>query len=180
MNVSLKFVEEEDIESIRQWRNSDLINNVSFSIVHITPEMQRAWFEKISKENSSLNWIIMANENRVGYAAVKDIDISNRRCEFSSLYIGDTNFLNSGIGAVAEYLVIEYMYNNFNLQKIFCQVLETNPKVIQLHKKFGFEVEGILKSHYIKNEKDLSVCILSLFEEVWENKRSNLKKILFR
>jgi UDP-4-amino-4,6-dideoxy-N-acetyl-beta-L-altrosamine N-acetyltransferase len=179
MNVSLKSVDEQDIELIRQWRNSDLINNVSFSNQHISAEMQKAWFEKISKDSNAMHWIIIADNNPVGYASVKNIDIKNSRCEFASLYIGEPAMLGSGIGAIAEYFLIEYVYNNLNVKKIFCEVLETNPKVIRLHKKFGFDVEGILKNHY-KKDRFISVYILALFKENWELKKPILEKILFK
>jgi UDP-4-amino-4,6-dideoxy-N-acetyl-beta-L-altrosamine N-acetyltransferase len=179
MNISLKPVTGQDIELIRKWRNSDLINNVSFSNQYISAEMQQEWFEKISKDNNGRHWIITADNNAVGYASVKNIDIENSRCEFASLYLGEPAMLGSGIGAIAEYFLIDYVYNNLNVRKIFCEVLETNSKVIGLHKKFGFEVEGILKDHY-KKDKFISVYILALFKENWEKKKPILEKILFK
>ncbi len=176
----MKLVDEQDIELIRQWRNSDLINNVSFSTQHITTEMQKAWFEKLSEGNSSVHWIIIANQDPVGYAAIKNIDLTNSRCEFASLYLGEPDVLGSGIGAIAEYLVIDYIYKNFDLRKVYCEVLETNPKVIQLHKRFGFEVEAKLKDHYKKNDVFISVFLLGLYKESWEKNKLFLKNILFK
>src|SRR3954468_9903534 len=118
MNISLKLMEEKEIELIRQWRNSHLINSVSFSVAHITPEMQRAWFEKISQDKNSLHWVLLVNDSPVGYASIKDIDLENRKCEFAALYLGDSDKIGTGIGAMAEYLVIDYVYSNFGLQKI--------------------------------------------------------------
>lgn len=179
MSVSLKLVEEKDIELIRKWRNSELINSVSFSNEQITAEMQKAWFEKISKDINARHWLIMANNNPAGYASIKNIDLENSRCEFASLYLGEPSLLGSGIGAIAEFFLIEYIYNNLTIRKIYCEVMETNPKVIQLHKKFGFEVEGILKDHY-KKDKFTGVYLLALFKETWERKKDLIKKILFK
>lgn len=178
--VSLKKVGRNDIELIRQWRNSDLINNVSFSEKKITEEMQKKWYEKVSEEKNFLHWMIISNGKAVGYAAIRSIDIQNSRCEFASLYLGDEDALGTGVGAIAEFLVIEYVYEHYNLRKIYCEVLETNPKVILLHKKFGFEIEGVLKDHYKKGEAFTGVCLLGLFKENWDKKKLLLQKILFK
>lgn len=180
MAVSLKPVEKDDIELIRNWRNSDLINNVSFSNQYISPEMQLEWFEKMSGNNSFIHWIIMADNKRVGYAAVRDIDAVNGRCEFGSLYLGEPEYLGSGIGAKAEYLVIEYVYNNYKVNEIYCEVLEANHPVIRLHKKFGFGVAEVIKDRYTKNTEFVSVYLLSLKEENWKKNQPVLKKILFK
>jgi UDP-4-amino-4,6-dideoxy-N-acetyl-beta-L-altrosamine N-acetyltransferase len=180
MAISLKPVDKDDIELIRKWRNSDLINNVSFSNQYISAEMQTEWFEKLSGNNSFIHWIIMADDKRVGYAAVRDIDPVNGRCEFASLYLGEPEYLGSGIGAKAEYFVIDYVYNHYKVKEICCEVLETNLPVIKLHKKFGFRVAEVIKDRYTKNNEFIGVYQLSLKEEDWKKNQPALQKILFK
>ena len=180
MTASLKPVDKEDIELIRKWRNSDLINNVSFSNQYISPEMQVEWFEKLSGNDSFVHWIIMADNKRVGYAAVRDIDPVNGRGEFASLYLGEPEYLGSGIGAKAEYFVIDHVYNNYKLKELHCEVLATNLPVIRLHKKFGFRVTELIKDRYTKNNEFVEVCLLSLEEDDWKKSQPALCKILFK
>jgi UDP-4-amino-4,6-dideoxy-N-acetyl-beta-L-altrosamine N-acetyltransferase len=180
MTASLKPVDKEDIELIRNWRNSDLINNVSFSNQYISPEMQVEWHERLSGNNTFIHWIIMADNKRVGYAAVRDIDPVSGRCEFASLYLGEPEYLGSGIGAKAEYFVIDHVYNNYKLKEIRCEVLATNIAVIRLHKKFGFKVTEIIMERYTKNGEFVDVCLLSLTEDDWKKNQPGLHKILFK
>lgn len=176
--VEYKILKKEDIEDVRRWRNSDLINGVSYNRTHITSDMQQKWYKKIENDISQRHWIITYNNENIGYAAIRNIDEKNRKCEFSSLYIGETKYLLSGTGAIAEYLIIDEIFNSFKVDKIFCEVLELNSKVIQLHKRFGFEVEGVLKNHYIIENKGESVHILSLFRDKWNQHKDKLKKLL--
>jgi UDP-4-amino-4,6-dideoxy-N-acetyl-beta-L-altrosamine N-acetyltransferase len=180
MTVSLKPVDKDDIELIREWRNSDLINNVSFSNKYISPEMQAEWFEKLPGNNTFIHWIIMAGNKRVGYAAFRDINPVAGKCEFASLYLGEPEYLGVGAGAKAEYLAIDHIYNNYKVNEIYCEVLETNPGVIRLHKKFGFTVAEIIRDRHKKNNEFIGVYRLSLKEDAWKEKQPVLHKILFK
>lgn len=44
----------------------------------------------------------------------------------------------------------DYVFNTLKLNKLCCEVFEFNRKVIEIHKKFGTEIEGILKQHICK------------------------------
>jgi len=77
--VTLKRITELDIEQIRGWRNSDLIQNVSINRSFITAEAQKMWYDNISEASDQIHWLITANEVGVGYAAIKNIDIQIKR-----------------------------------------------------------------------------------------------------
>jgi RimJ/RimL family protein N-acetyltransferase len=179
MDVKLRKISVTDIEKIRNWRNSDLIKNVSFNRSFISTEMQKKWFENVKLMDSQLHWIITVDGVDAGYAAVKNIDLDNERCEFASLYIGEEQFLLNGIGALSEYKVIDYLYSTYpKINKIYCEVLDFNKKVIQLHKKFGFVIEGELKQHYFINGQFNNVILLALFKNNWNETKVFLSKIL--
>ena len=181
MEIELRKVEFSDIEKIRNWRNSDLIRNVSFDRSIIDHEKQSKWFEAIKDNILQLHWIININGVDAGYAAVKNIDLINKRCEFSSLYIGEQNFLLNGSGAIIEYKILDYIFTKYpEIIKIYCEVLGFNKKVIQLHRRFGFVIEGELKQHCLLDNKFESIVLLSLFRDNWIVCKPILKKILIR
>lgn len=181
MEVKLKIVTVDDIELIRKWRNSDLIRNVSYNRDIISSEMQKKWFDIAKNNKSQIHWLLNINGLDVGYAAVKNIDLINKRCEFASLYIGEEKFHLNGSGALLEYEIIEYIYSNYpEINKIYCEVLGFNKKVIQLHKRFGFVIEGELNQHFYLNDHFESVVLLALFKDKWSINKHILEKILLR
>lgn len=181
MEIELREVKFSDIEKIRAWRNSDLIRNVSYDRSIIDSEKQFKWFETIKDNKSQLHWIINIGGIDAGYAAVKNINLVNGRCEFASLYIGEQNLLLNGSGALIEYKIIDYIFKKYpEIIKIYCEVLGFNKKVIQLHKRFGFVIEGELNQHYWLNDKFESVVLLALFRDKWTVSKPILEKILIR
>ncbi len=181
MKIELRKVGVSDIEKIRNWRNSDLIRDVSYDRSIIDSEKQLKWFEAIKDDKTQLHWIINVEGLDLGYAAVKKIDLINKRCEFADLYIGEPNSLLNGSGALTEFTIIDSIFTNYTLiNKIYCEVLGSNKKVIQLHKRFGFVVEGELNEHYWYGDICESAVLLALFRNNWIINKPNLKKILSR
>ena len=181
MNITIREINENDIEKIRQWRNSDLIQNVSYNRDYISADAQKAWYESIKNIKSQLHWVININGVDAGYCAIKHIDLINKRCEFASLYIGNPDFLLNGAGALAEFKIIDYIYSNYaNIDKIYCEVLESNKKVVRLHERFGFVIEGVLKQHYFINKQYDNVVLLALFKDSWAEKKPFLERLLIK
>lgn len=170
-NINFKIFEHKDLEKVRNWRNSDLIQSVSINKTHITRESQEQWFEGIRNKKDQFHWIIVFKNEHIGYAAIRDVNLLKGECEFSSLYIGEQQYIASGIGAIIEFELLNMIFNKYHdIKNLYCQVLNVNQKVIQLHRKFGFEIENITDNP--------EVTSLRLSRLNWNNKVDRLKKIL--
>lgn len=179
MNVELEPLTDRHLEKVRKWRNSDLINSVSLSHASISSEMQISWFEGIKNNLTELHWIIRVNAEDAGYGAIKKIDLQAGSCEFASLYLGEEKYLNTGAGAVAEFRIINFVFSEYpSIDKIYCEVLGFNTKVIQLHKRFGFIVESGSTEKLVFTDR--SVVSLSLSRLRWEENKTGLQRILIR
>lgn len=179
MRVTLEKVERSHLETIRDWRNSDLIKNVSINRDDISMEQQLKWFEKIQASDSQLHWIIRIDGIDAGYAAIKDIGPNNDHCEFASLYIGDATFLHAGAGALAEFVIIDHIYCNYpKVTTISCEVLSSNKKVLQLHKKFGFVIEEQSKQLCLSGKDCDTLVKLVLLKKRWLDVKIRLEKLI--
>lgn len=177
MSTTIEPITESDIEMIRAWRNSSLISSVSFTSTFISAEQQAKWYSNFKNDNSQFAWIISYKEEKVGFASVKNKDMPKGEFVFSSLYIGVETYINSGIGAIAEFLVLDYMFSKYNMQKAICEVLHTNSKVIQLHKKFGFTAINNLEAAK-DNGNATGYTVLELTKNSWVEKKPILYRIL--
>ena len=72
------------------------------------------------------------------------------------------------------YLVIDskegqqIAFTEFKVNRLHCEVLDSNKNVVQLSKKFGFVQEGVLRDYIQKNNQFHNVVILSLLKKDWE------------
>ena len=72
-NISFRRLTIDDIELVRNWRNSQQINQYMAFRDYITPEMQVAWFHSINNMNN-LYFIIEYKNEKVGVFNGKDIN----------------------------------------------------------------------------------------------------------
>ncbi|MBG9856079.1 GNAT family N-acetyltransferase [Bacillus wiedmannii] len=111
-------------------------------------------FQKIiktdSEEMKNLFLVAEAHNQIVGFSRCEGSNLKrlSHKVEFGVCILRE--FWGYGIGKSLLQQSIQWADEN-EVQKISLQVLETNEKAIQLYKKLGFEVEGILK-----NDKRLS------------------------
>ena len=165
-DISLKLLTSEDLELVRNWRNSPEVSSYMYTESHITENQQIAWFDKINQLENCKYWIIEFDNKKVGLVSITDINSILSSC-YWAFYLGDTSIRGAGIGAKVEYNVLEYVFNQLNLNKLRCEVFVTNDKVIKMHEKFGFRREAYYREHCIKNNQKLDVVGLALLKSDW-------------
>ncbi len=177
MKVTLKKVTDYPLSTqmkILQWRNSKEVSQY-FLINHIDEETHRNWLAEQTQEHpSTLAFFICVDDIPVGCAYFRKIDYINKTAE-PGIFMDPKakgNFL--GLGAVAEYLLSEYAFNNLELEKINIEVLDNNPKALSLDRKLGYVDEGCLRGNIIKDGQRHDVYLLGMFADEWEKRRNKI------
>lgn len=176
MDIQLKKLSLEDIELVRNWRNSKEVASYMYNENHITAEDQLSWFNKISEETTRY-WIITYDGKKLGLASITGIDQTLQSC-YWAFYLGDSGVRGAGIGAKVEFNVLEYVFSRLNLNKLRCEVFVENEKVIKMHEKFGFRREAFYREHCVKGNNKLDVVGLGILKLDWnrlkEFQRNNI------
>ncbi len=172
-DIKLVQVEEKDIETIRQWRNSTEVSSYMYNDSKITKEDQAKWFNKISNDLSSQYWIITYKNKKLGLASLTNIDKTLSSC-YWAFYLGDTSVRGAGIGAKVEYSVLKYVFENLKLHKLRCEVFIFNDKVIKMHEKFGFRREAYYREHCYKNGSHIDVVGLAMLNSEWNTVKEKI------
>jgi UDP-4-amino-4,6-dideoxy-N-acetyl-beta-L-altrosamine N-acetyltransferase len=172
-SIQLIQLNETHLEKMVIWRSSKRINDVSSTDVTLNIEGQINWFRKIIVDETKVYFAIYLNDIHVGIAYIFDINHSYQSCSFG-IYIGDEKYLISGVGYISEIKLINYVFEVLKINRLHCEVLSGNKNVIKLHKKIGFEEEGLLRQFIKKNEFYFDVHVLSILKSEW-----NLHKIKY-
>ena len=136
--ITLKRLVIEDIELIRQMRNSEDINRFMNYRDYITPEMQLDWFKRIDNINN-FYFIIEYQGDKIGLVNDKDIDWKNKTSE-GGLFIWDKRYRNSFIPLFVSVCVIEMSFYVLNWEKSIIKVLKSNKQAIDYNKRLGFVI----------------------------------------
>ncbi|OJU11269.1 MAG: UDP-4-amino-4,6-dideoxy-N-acetyl-beta-L-altrosamine N-acetyltransferase [Caulobacterales bacterium 68-7] len=132
----------------------------------IAPDEHARWFAAAVIDPTRRYWIIEADGQGVGLANLYDIDTADRRATWA-YYIADPSQRGRGVGAMAEFQVIEQAFGALGLARLACEVLETNPAVIKLHKRFGFVETTRLVGRATKDGQPVDAIGLELTADAW-------------
>lgn len=170
--VKLRSVCESDLSMILTWRNAENVRNNMYTNHMITAEEHLKWFKKIVKDESYKLLILEIDSEPKGVVNFSKIDKHNNHA-YWGFYSGVTE--ERGIGSKMEVIALMYAFEVLGLNKLNCEVLSFNERVISFHKKFNFHEEGKLKEHYCRNGVYYDIHQLAFFCSDWTERGKQLK-----
>lgn len=125
------------------------------------------WYSDYFNENTPKNgqcfWII-ANNKRIGEINYNKIEIKGRKVEID-IFIASTKDQGSGYGSNAIKTLIKYLFETFDLNKIWVEIRAFNIRAIAVFKKVGFKQEGILREEDYFDDKFIDCVRLGLLKK---------------
>lgn len=177
MDIKLTLLTENDLELVRNWRNSNEVAKYMYTEDKISRDQQKKWFASIQNRKDCKYWIIEYDGKKLGVASLTDINPTLSSC-YWAFYLGDSSIRGVGIGSKVEYNVLNYVFDELKLNKLRCEVFVENDKVIKLHEKFGFRREAYYREHCIKGDQKLDVVGLAILNSEWNQlKNKHYKRI---
>jgi UDP-4-amino-4,6-dideoxy-N-acetyl-beta-L-altrosamine N-acetyltransferase len=174
---NLRELEEADLDLLLEWRNSDVIRQNMFTDQLITREEHWAWFASLKGRSDRRHMVFVYEASLVGVVNITGIDEMNNRCCWG-FYIGDTQ-APRGMGTAMGYCGLEYIFTTLGIRKLCSEAFRFNTASIAYHKKLGFQEEGCLRKHYLKNGDYEDVICFSLFRDEWEKGKAGIWRLCF-
>lgn len=162
-DITLRPLEERDIESLRIWRNNP--ENIAFltNIGEISPEQQKRWFDGYLQDETEAIFAIVDNKIAKGIVgSVSLYGIKNGTAEVGKILIGDSRAHGRGIGRKALVMAMLNGFKNLNLEKILGAVSPDNIQAYTNDMKVGFQITG---EHTLENgilEKEIEINLNQL------------------
>lgn len=135
MGVRQTRLTRDDIEQVRQWRNSREIASYMFFQGHITPEMQAAWFESI--DNDENVYFMVHHEGRaVGLNLIKEIDWE-RRSGQGGIFLVPEDLRNSLFVYRVALPALDWIYASLGLKTVTAVIRSDNTRAIRYNRSLG-------------------------------------------
>lgn len=117
--VSLRQLEERDLQLIVQWRNHPRTLHSFFSPFLIHPAGQYKWFEGLQNDPTRKIFIIETLDGRAaGMVGLDNIDWQNRQAESGFLLV-DPDHPDDAWVYEAVFLAMDYAFNKLNMHRIY-------------------------------------------------------------
>ncbi len=93
-------------------------------------------------------------------------DIYRKNAEIG-YYLGE-DYSSKGIMTNVVKKIAKYIFENFNIIRIYAEPFAENVASRRVLEKAGFKCEAVLKNYIIKNNKVQDGCIYSILKEEYE------------
>jgi UDP-4-amino-4,6-dideoxy-N-acetyl-beta-L-altrosamine N-acetyltransferase len=168
--ATLRPVTEADSPTLLAWRNSPDVRAFMYTDHVIAADEHARWFARAIVDPTRRYWIIESDGAGVGLANLYDIGAPAGSATWA-FYLADPAVRGKGVGAMTEFRVIEQAFGPLGLNRLWCEVLETNAPVIKLHKRFGFIEEARLVARAVKDGSPIDAIGMALTATHWEQVR---------
>lgn len=135
--VTLRQLTEDKLELVRRWRNDPKIQQYMSYREHITPEMQRAWFQRINNEHN-FYFIIVYQDREIGLINIRDVDYENK-CGEPGIFVWDDEYLDSDVPMRASLCLGSLIWDQLELDYLTIHVLRSNKRAIDYNLLLGFK-----------------------------------------
>ena len=148
--ITFERLKAEDIEMVRQWRNSDAVRlNMNYREI-ITPEMQHEWFNSIN--NANFHYVVIQYQGvKIGLLNDKNIDWETLSSE-TGIFIGRPEFYHTFVPYLVSVAGIETFFYFIGWKKQYAHILRSNTNAVKYNLQLGYRLcdgqEGIEHQRY--------------------------------
>ena len=162
----IRDIEVNDIGSIVKYADNikisiNLRNTFPFPY---TIEDAETWFADINDYNPKRSFAIANDKELIGAIGIEPCrDVNRYACELG--YWLAEPFWGKGISTSVVKIFIKYVFEYYDLIKIFAYVFSSNPASGRVLEKAGFKLEGNLRNQIVKNGNVLDQLVYGILKE---------------
>ena len=158
-NIKLRPLEQNDIESLRIWRNAPENTKYLSKIPFITKEMQEEWFRKYLNSDNEICLAIDEEKDLhrfVGNLSLHDFEEDSYF--LGHVLIGDKKAHGKEIVVNASIAATKIAFEQLDMNIVKLYVFPENIAAYKVYKKAGFQVVDIHKNAAGREEYTMTLC----------------------
>lgn len=173
----LRGILDHELPMMLDWRNAPNVRANMYTRHEISLDEHLTWWEKVRARGDQRYLMYEIAGIPSGIVAFNGIDMVNRGSAWAFYAAPEAAV---GTGSRMEFLALDHAFGELDLHKLSCEVLAFNSAVIKLHKKFGFQVEGVFREHHRLSDAFEDIYRLAILRREWDEARPNLLQTLMR
>lgn len=164
-NIYIRLMEKRDIKNKVKWINDTEVRRTLF-FQEISEIATEQWLAKVTLDNTRNDFIIceIEDDNPIGFASVVNIDLRNSKAE-TYLCLGEKEVWGKGYGKEVKKILLNYVFVELGLNRIYSFNWAENKRMIEINKKLGFKLEGILRKDTFANGEFKDRVMFSMLKE---------------
>lgn len=180
MSVTLRAIQEDDLENIMRWRMDEEITRFMNTNPKLTLEGQKKWLASLRNNPDVRYWVIEVDKNPAGVINLTGLENPEGNLGWA-YYMGEKRLRSIQTALALEMSMYDYVFDVLHKKAVYGDIFTLNQGVIQLHKLCGCEIVEEKKNHVCKEGVYYDVTFMRMTAERWNDIRYSKKyeKILF-
>lgn len=160
----------EDVEIYTKWMNDlNVVKYIRQNTNIISLIGEKEYLENASKEKYNFAMVLKENDELIGNISLAHINEVNRTAELG-IFIGEEKNMSKGYGTEAIKLLLDYGFNQLNLNNIMLKLLSFNSRAYKCYEKAGFRKFGIWKQSIYFNGKYYDEIFMNVLKKDFNKK----------
>lgn len=161
--IYLRKLDEKDAtQKYCDWLNDPEVNKYLETKRATIEELRRYIKEKNKNPNCLfLGIFFKEDEKHIGNIKLEPIDFKNKKVTLGML-IGDKEYWGKGLGTEAAKLLVDWAFDNLELEEVNLGVISENKAAIRIYEKAGFRIDKIEKRAVKHGDKDYDRIVMSI------------------
>lgn len=160
----------DDLKLVLNWRNKDKIRLNMINSKKITWKEHCQWFESLQLRKDRETMVFHMDNKPMGLVYFNDI--TEESCNWG-FYIGEDKS-PKGVGLMLGYHGIEYIFNEYSINKIESQVINFNKISVAFHEKLFFKQVGIQLKAIYRDDIYYDLFSFELLKTTWFVKKNEV------
>ncbi|MGK9477938.1 GNAT family N-acetyltransferase [Melioribacter sp. OK-6-Me] len=168
-DLSFRVIEKEDLEILRKLHNDPSTWMNLLNIDFIDEEDQIEWWKNLHKKKNDQRYVICFAEKPeeiIGRLRIQNINWLHKNCEIGLDILPE--YRGKGFGKKSYEMVLEFLFNHYNMHMVYLKVADFNPNAKKLYEKVGFKETGRLPQFYFRHGKYWDYIIMSMLKDEYQ------------
>ncbi len=165
--VRLRAPERGDLPAFVRWFNDPEATQFLLRGPPMSMEEEERWFTDLLKDEDRVFCIETLDGKLIGNLGIMHLDWTNRKADIGVM-IGEKEYWSRGFGTEAISLLLKYMFEELNLERIGLYCDEANLRAQRCYQKCGFRQEGNFRHYLFKNGAFIDDIAMSILREDWD------------
>ncbi len=170
MSVTLRRIEESDLEKIMNWRMDEDITRYMNTNPKLTLEGQKRWFAALQENPDVDYWMIQVDGQDAGVINLTGLTNPDKELGWA-YYVGEKKLRSIKTALSLEMSMYDYIFDVLGKKALYSDVFNLNQGVIKLHLLCGCEIVEVKERHVCKEGVWYDVTFMRMTSEMWQEIR---------
>lgn len=164
--VRLRAPQRSDIPQFVKWFNDPEATRFLLRSPPMGMEEEERWYDELINKEGKVFCIETLQGKLIGNIGIISVDWTSRKADIGIL-IGEKDHWSQGYGTEAITLLLGYMFEEMNLERVWLYCDSENTRAQRCYEKCGFRQEGVFRHNRFSKGQYTDDVVMSILRGEW-------------